>query len=121
MDGVKEGGGEAVPETVAGDPDRVDGAFTAMESTVEVVVDRDVVDPVRKRDAASRGREAAEAVAALAGAPVGLFAPFVPALMLILAASWFKDGMRLFPGLWACGASTEGAAAGGGVAAIVVV
>lgn len=75
-----EGGGEL--DTVAGDTDRVEGAFTAMESAVDATVDSEVVDPVRRSDAASRGRAAIGGV--LADAPE---APAVLALMLILAAS----------------------------------
>lgn len=111
MEGVIEAGGDEAPETVEGDADRVEGALTAMESVVEATVDNEVVDPVpvRRRDAASLGR-AADAVAALAGVPALLVAPFVlAALMLILAASWFSDGIRPpAEGLWACGASTVG-------------
>jgi hypothetical protein len=101
-----------------GDADRVEGALTAMESAVEAVVDRDVVDPapVRKIEAASRGRPAAEVVAVLLlGAPLEL------ALILILAASWFREGKRLPPDLCGCGASTRPAAADGVVAIVVVV
>ena len=40
----------------AGDVERVDpGAFTTVESLVEVV-DKDVCEPVRRREAARRGR-----------------------------------------------------------------
>jgi hypothetical protein len=122
MEGVKERGGVDV---LAGDTDRVEGALTAMESVVEAVVDKEVVDPVpvpvRRTDAASRGRPAAaDVVGGWAGAV--LVMPFGLALILILAASWFRDGKRPPPdGLCGCGASTEPAAAGGGVVAIVVV
>jgi hypothetical protein len=119
MEGVKERGGV---DTLAGDTDRVDGALTAIESAVDAVVDKDVVDavpvPVRSIDAASRGRPAADVVVGLA--EVVLLGPFELALILILAASWFKDGKRPPPdGLRGCGASTG--AATGGVVVIVMV
>lgn len=121
MEGVKERGGV---DTLAGDTDRVDGALTAIESAVDAVVDNDVVDavpvPVRSIDAASRGRPAADVVAGLVDV-VLLAGPFELALILILAASWFRDGKRPPPdGLRGCGAST-GAATGGGVVVIVIV
>jgi len=108
---------------LAGDADRVDGALAAMESAVEAVVDNEVVDPdpipVRRTDAARRGRLVADDVAVLAD--VVLFALFELIFMLILAASWFRDGKRPAPdGLWGCGVSIGPAAAGGGVVAIVV-
>lgn len=62
-------GGGGVPDTVAGDTDRVDGALTAIESAVDAVVDKEVVEPVRRRDAASRGRDALAALAGMADAP----------------------------------------------------
>ena len=74
-----EAGGDEAPDTVEGDADRVEGALTAMESAVEATVDNEVVDPVRKRDAASLGRAA--------GAAALLAVPFAPTLILILAAS----------------------------------
>lgn len=75
--------------TVAGDPERVDGAFTTSESVVDATVDTEVDDPapVRRSDAASLGRLAVDEVVPLAAA--GL-----PLLIFIRAASWFNDGMR---------------------------
>ena len=49
--------GEAVAsENALGDPDRVCGGFTANESAVETVVDREVLELVRRAKAANRGR-----------------------------------------------------------------
>jgi hypothetical protein len=98
MEGVTERGGV---DMVAGDVDRVEGALTAMESAVEAVVAREVVEPVpvRKTEAASRGRPATEVVAGLTDVALGT--PFELALTFILAASWFRDGRRPPPdGLW---------------------
>jgi len=84
IEGVVDlGGVAAVVAVSAGDVERVDGALTAMESLVEVV-DRDVCEPVRRMEAARRGR-ASELVA---GAVV--FAE----LRLIRAASWLSEGGR---------------------------
>lgn len=108
-----EAGGDEAPDTVEGDADRVEGALTAMESAVEATVDNEVVDPVRKRDAASLGRAA--------GAAALLAVPFAPTLILILAASWFRDGIRPpVVGLWACGASSGGGDLAGGVTIVGV-
>jgi hypothetical protein len=67
-----------------GDAERVEGGLTAIESALETVVDNDVVDPVRRIDAASLGRPArAEAgLGALLALPLGKFE-----LMLMRAAS----------------------------------
>lgn len=56
MEGVVDLGGVATLVAVsAGEAERVDGALTAMESLVEVV-ERDVCEPVRRMEAARRGR-----------------------------------------------------------------
>lgn len=73
---------------LAGDTDRVDDAWTAIESAVDAVVDREVVDPdpapVRRIDAARRGRPVVD----VAGLPAAvLFVMFELLLMFILAAS----------------------------------
>jgi len=82
IDGVVDFGGVAAVIAVsAGDTERVEGALTAVESFVEVV-DSEVCDPVRRSEAARRGR---------AGDDDGVFAP---PPRLIRAASWFKDGGR---------------------------
>lgn len=84
MEGVVDLGGVAIVVAVnAGDVERVEGAFTAMESLVEVV-DNDVCEPVLRMEAARRGR----ADALIADAIV--FAE----LRLIRAASWFNEGGR---------------------------
>lgn len=87
------GGVAAVVAVNAGDTERVEGALTAVESFVDVV-DSEVCDPVRRSEAARRGR---------AGDDDGVF---VPLLRLIRAASWFKDGGRMvdddFSGFGAC-------------------
>ena len=116
MEGVIEAGGDEAPETVEGDADRVEGALTAMESVVEATVDNEVVDPVRKREAASLGRAAV--LFKLADVP----APFALAFILILAASWFRDGIRpLVAALCSCGASSGEADLTGADGAIVEV
>jgi hypothetical protein len=122
MEGVKDSGGVVALD---GDVDRVDGALTAMESAVEAVVDNEVVDtdpiPVRRAEAARRGRLVADVVAVLAD--VVSFALCELAFMLILAASWFSDGIRAPSGGRngrGCEASTGPVAAGGGVVVIVV-
>lgn len=74
-------GGEV--ESADGDVERVDGAFTAIESFVAM----DALEFVRSANAASRGR-GAEVVVLFAGVPL-------VALILIRAASWFSDGRRL--------------------------
>lgn len=43
-------------EIAAGEVERVDGAWTAVESAVEAVVATELVEPVRRIDAARRGR-----------------------------------------------------------------
>ena len=110
-------------DVTAGEVDRVEGALTAIESVVEVVVDSEVVDPVpvRKTEAASRGRPATDVVVALTD--VLLRAPFgLALLLLILAASWLSDGRRPPIDLLGCGASRRPAAGCGGfVVAIVMV
>lgn len=70
-----------------GEAGRVDGALTAVESLVAMVL-TEVVDPVRNKDAASRGRfdEALTLVEADA-----------PLLRFILAASWLREGRRPEP------------------------
>ena len=68
-----------------GEAGRVDDALTAVESFV-ATVDREVVDPVRNKDAASRGRF--EILLAEADAPL---------LRFILAASWLREGRRPEP------------------------
>ena len=84
MEGVFDLGGVAVVVLVrAGDVERVDGALTAMESLVQVV-DKDVCEPVRRIEAARRGR-AGELVANEVG---------LAELRLIRAASWFSEGGR---------------------------
>ena len=71
----------------AGDAERVVGALTATESLVEATEDAsEMLDPVRRRDAASRGRGAEELDEDDDG--VGL----------ILAASWLREGRRPAPG-----------------------
>jgi hypothetical protein len=47
-------GGEV--ESAAGDVERVTGALTATESARDVAVEREVWEPVRRREAARRGR-----------------------------------------------------------------
>lgn len=54
-----------------GDVERVIGALTVVESAAEVVVEREVVEPVRRRDAANRGRLLGVDV----DDPAGAFAP----------------------------------------------
>ena len=59
MEGVVDLGGVAIVVDVrAGEVERVEGAFTAMESLVDVV-DKDVCEPVRRMEAARRGRAGA--------------------------------------------------------------
>lgn len=73
-------GGDA--ESAAGDVDLVLGAFTTIESAADVALDAsETCEPVRRRAAARRGREAEDADV--------LFV-----LRLMRAASWFNDGMR---------------------------
>lgn len=93
MEGVVDLGGVAIVVDVrAGEVERVEGAFTAMESLVDVV-DKDVCEPVRRMEAARRGR---------AGAPVA-DAIELAALRLIRAASWLSEGgRRAATGFGAC-------------------
>jgi hypothetical protein len=74
-----EFGGEV--ERAAGEVDRVTGALTATESAMDVVVESDVDEPVRRREAARRGR----VVEAWDGG--GVLAP-------MRAASWLSEGRR---------------------------
>lgn len=81
-DGVVDFGGVAAVVAVSdGDAQRVEATLTAIESFVDAVVDSEVCDPVRRSDAARRGR---------AGDDVEV----VLLLRLIRAASWFSDGGR---------------------------
>jgi hypothetical protein len=75
-----EFGGEV--ESAAGEVERVCGGLTATESAREVVVERDVCELVRRREAASRGR--VEAMEMDGG---GVLAP-------MRAASWLREGRR---------------------------
>lgn len=86
LEGVVDCGGEA--ERAEGEVDRVMGAFTAIESLVDAVVERDALEPVLRAYAARRGRGAEVVDPNVDDAP-----PF-GALMLIRAASWFRDGGR---------------------------
>jgi hypothetical protein len=84
IDGVVDFGGVvAVVAVSAGDTERVEGALTAIESFVDAVVDSEVCDPVRRSEAARRGRAARDCAVVEA-----------PLLRLIRAASWFNDGGR---------------------------
>lgn len=84
MEGVVDLGGVAMVVAVsAGDAERVDGALTTTESLVQVV-DRDVCEPVRRKEAARRGR-AGELVADTVG---------LAELRLMRAASWLSEGGR---------------------------
>jgi hypothetical protein len=83
IEGVVDFGGVAAVVAVsAGEPERVEGALTAVESFVDVV-DSEVCDPVRRSEAARRGRAGDDDCV-----------PVLPLLRLIRAASWFKDGGR---------------------------
>lgn len=84
IDGVVDFGGVVTVEAVSagGDTERVEGALTAIESFVDAVVDSEVCDPVRRSEAARRGRAARDGDAV------------APPLRLIRAASWFNDGGR---------------------------
>jgi hypothetical protein len=120
MEGVKDSGGVVMLD---GDADRVDGALTAMESAVEAVVDNEVVDtdpvPVRRTEAARRGRLVADVVVVLADVVSSALCEL--AFMLILAASWFSDGTRVPDGSQRrCARASTGPPAGGGVVVIVV-
>ena len=85
-------------ESAAGDVDLVLGTFTAVESAADVAFDaKDTCEPVRKRAAARRGREAEDE-------------ELLFALRLMRAASWFSDGMRApVVGRSGLGTSTTGA------------
>lgn len=69
-----------------GEAGRVEDTLTAMESLV-ATVDIEVVDPVRNKDAASRGRFGR----------LALFEADAPLLRFILAASWLREGRRPEP------------------------
>lgn len=69
-----------------GEAGRVDGKLTAVESLVAMVL-TEVVDPVRNKPAASRGRPGALAFAEVDA----------PLLRFILAASWLREGRRPEP------------------------
>lgn len=69
-----------------GEAGRVDDILTAVESLVATVL-TEVVDPVRNKAAASRGR-----VGALVFVEVD-----APLLRFILAASWLREGRRPEP------------------------
>jgi len=56
-DPLVELGGEV--DSAAGDVERVMGALTATESATDVVVESEVWEPVRRKEAARRGRLAA--------------------------------------------------------------
>jgi hypothetical protein len=73
MDGVFVDDLDGV-DNADGDVERVEGALTAIESAVDAVVDKDVVDPVpvRSIEAASLGRPG----------PAGKPEPAVPELVL---------------------------------------
>lgn len=75
-----------------------------MESVVDAAVETELVDPVRSNDAASRGRLLAGCEPVEPGETLG-------AVMLILAASWFNEGIRPAPGLSGFGALITGGAA----------
>lgn len=95
---------------LAGEAERDPGGFTATESEVDAAAELDTepCELVRRRAAARRGREAADA---------GL----VFALRLMRAASWFSEGMREpVEGLSGLGASSgsEGCAAGVDIVAV---
>lgn len=66
---VVEVGGDV--ESAVGDVERVIGALTVVESAAEVVVEREVVEPVRRREAARRGR----LLGVVDGDPALAFAP----------------------------------------------
>jgi len=69
-----------------GEAGRVDDTLTAVESLV-ATVDIEVVDPVRSKDAASRGRFGR----------LALVEADAPLLRFILAASWLREGRRPEP------------------------
>lgn len=76
-------------DIVDGDAERVFGILTAMESMVDVVVAIEVVDPVRRALAASRGRELT------AGPPFGSLSW---GLRPMRATSLSRGGNRPAPG-----------------------
>ena len=81
------------------------GTFTAVESALDAVLDIiEAAEPVRRRDAANRGRDAVDAAE-----DVGL--------RLMRAASWLRDGMRAPGG----GLSGFGASGAGGASAADIV
>ena len=117
MEGVKDSGGVDLLDE---DLTWVKAPWTTMESAEEAAEDNEVVDaeiPVRRTEAARRGRLVVDGVAVLADAV--LFALSELAFMLILAASWFSDGTPS-GSQWGCEVSTGPVAAGGGVVVIVV-
>ena len=75
------------------------GTLTAVESALDAVLDIiEAAEPVRRRDAANRGRDAVDAAE-----DVGL--------RLMRAASWLRDGMRA-PGGGLSGFGASGAGVG---------
>ena len=97
-------GGEM--ERAPGEVERVMGGLTAVESAVEVVVEREVVEPVRRREAARRGLLLTGEMEEDELAPMR-------------AASWFREGRRPPDGARS-DLETVVVAAGGGAAAIAV-
>lgn len=92
---VTDSGVEPVTEIIEpGEAGRVDDTLTAVESLVATVL-TEVVDPVRNKDAASRGRFWLLTFVE-AGAPL---------LRFILAASWFREGRRPEPAVLGLGCS----------------
>jgi len=77
--------------------ERVEGAFAAVESVMDAAVEREVFEDVRRADAARRGRGADRFVLEV------LVIPWAALLLLIRAASAFREGIRL-AGLEASGA-----------------
>ena len=73
----------------AGDAERVDGTLTSMESFV-AAVDSDVCEPVRRSEAARRGR---------AGEDEATDGALLELVRLIRAASWLSDGGRKLAGV----------------------
>ena len=100
-------GGEV--ERFPGDVERVFGTFTTMESAVDVAfVETELLEPVRKREAARRGR--------LFGTEL-----LVGVLVPMRAASWFSEGMRPAEGPRSgLGTSIEGGAGAGGLVVMAV-
>jgi hypothetical protein len=88
-----------------GDAERVLGGLTAVESAADATVDSEVVEEVRRADAARRGRGAEALEFGLGPLPAGLFA--VLCALLIRAARAFREGRRL-DGLGASGPDLAG-------------